>query len=154
MFSRRRHVYVENRVRLRVYEKRDFQLLNRQLRSLRVVFRGVTPVEAGGVDTDDTVGREECDREIEKDTPDSHIESIERFTQRRGRREFLKVDGAPNPGHLDEFVEKRSVRRILPNLETQQNDVLVECIPAFRELRGVPSDSSSSQVIRLLNKPE
>jgi hypothetical protein len=64
------------------------------------------------------------------------------------------VDGAPNPGYLDEFVEKRSVRRILPNLETQQNDVLVECVPAFRELRGVPSDGSSSQVIRLLNKPE
>jgi hypothetical protein len=43
------------------------------------------------------------------------------------------VDGAPNPGYLDEFVEKRSVRRILPNLETQQNDVLMKCVPPFRE---------------------
>ncbi|GGL64476.1 hypothetical protein GCM10009039_22990 [Halocalculus aciditolerans] len=89
------------------------------------------PVEAGSVDTDDTVGWEKCGREIEKNPPDSHIESIERFTQRGGRREFLKVDGAPNPGHFDEFVEKRSVRRILPNLETQQDDVLVECIASF-----------------------
>src|SRR6056297_2948298 len=98
---------------------RDFQLLNRQLRSLRVVLRGVTPVEAGGVDTDDTVGREKCDREIEKNPPNRHIESIERFTQRRGRRQFLKVDGALDTRHLDEFVEKHPVRRILPNFETE-----------------------------------
>jgi len=41
------------------------------------------------------------------------------------------------------------------DLSTTENfNRAVECIPAFRELRGVPSDSSSSQVIRLLNKPE
>lgn len=114
----------------------------------------MTAVKPGSVDSDDTVGREQCDREVEQNAPNRHIKPVERLTQRRRAGEFLKIDGAPNPGHLDEFVEKRSVRRILPHLEAQQDDVLVECVPAFRELRGVASDSSSSQVIRLLNKPE
>jgi len=68
--------------------------------------------------------------------------------------EFLKIDGASNPRHLDKFVQKRPVRRILPNLETEQDDVLMKCVPPFRELRRVTSDSSPSQVHRLLNEPE
>jgi hypothetical protein len=79
----------------------------------------VTPVESGGIDPDDTVGREECDREVEQDTPNRHTDPVEGFTQRRRRREFLKLDGPPNPRHLDEFVEKRPVRRVLPNFETE-----------------------------------
>lgn len=118
------------------------------------MFRGVTAVKSGGVNTDDTVGREECNREVEKDTPDSHIKPIERFTQRRGRGEFLKIDGSPNPRHLDKLVKKHPVRRILPYLETEQDDVLVERVPPFRELRRVAGNSSTSQLKRLLNKPE
>lgn len=57
-------MYVDNRVQLRVYEKRDFQLLNCLLRSLRVVLRGVTAVKVGGVDPDDTVSRETRNREV------------------------------------------------------------------------------------------
>jgi predicted RNase H-like nuclease len=51
----REMVQIEDSIRSRVYEQCQFQLLNRQLRSLRIVFRGVTPVEAGSVDPDDTV---------------------------------------------------------------------------------------------------
>jgi hypothetical protein len=91
----------------------------------------VTPVKTGGVDPDDTVRREKCDREIEQDAPNHHIEPIERLTQRRRRREFLKIDGAPNPRHLDKFVKKRPVRRILPHLETEQDDVLVQLYRRF-----------------------
>ena len=94
----------------------------------------MTAVEAGGIDADDTVGREKCDREVEQDAPHRHIEPVERFTQRRRRRDFLKVDGAPNPRHLDKFVKKRPVRRILPYLETEQDNVLVEFVPPFRKL--------------------
>ncbi len=36
----------------------------------------------------------------------------------------------------------------------RQVDVLVECVPSFRELRRVSGNSSPSQVIRLLNEPE
>jgi len=119
VFSGRRYVYVDDCVRPRVYEERDFQLLNRQLRSLCVVFRGVTTVEPGGINPDDAVGREECDREVEQDTPNRHIKPIECLTQRRRRGEFVQIDGSPNAGHLDEFVEKRPVRRVLPNFETE-----------------------------------
>ena len=59
-------MYVDDSIRSRVHEKCNFQLLNRQLRSLRVVLRGVTAVKAGCVDSDDTVGWEKRDREIEK----------------------------------------------------------------------------------------
>jgi len=83
MFSRR-HVQIEDSIRSRVHKQCNFQLLNRQLRSLRVVFRGVTPVEAGSVDPDDTVSREKCNLEVEQNTPDCHIEPVERFTQRCG----------------------------------------------------------------------
>ena len=114
----------------------------------------MTTVESERVDADDTVSWEECNREVEKDTPDSHIEPIERLTQRRGRGEFLKVDSAPNPRHLNQLVKQGSVRRILPHLETEKDDVLVECVLSFRELRRVASDSSPSQVIRLLNESE
>ena len=31
-------------------------------------------------------------------------------------------------------VEKHPVRRVLPYLETEQDDVLVKCVPPFREL--------------------
>ena len=69
MFSCRRYVYVENRVRPRVHEKRDFPLLNRQLRSPRVVLRGVTTVKTGGFNPNNTVGREERDGMVELNTP-------------------------------------------------------------------------------------
>jgi len=54
-------MYVEDSIHPRVHEKRDFQLLNCQLRSLRVVLRGMTAVEPGSVDPDDTVGWEKRD---------------------------------------------------------------------------------------------
>ena len=46
------------------------------------MFRGVTPVEAERIDLDDTARREKRDREVEQDTPDCHIEPIERLAQR------------------------------------------------------------------------
>jgi hypothetical protein len=82
VFSGRRHVKIEDSIRSRIYEQCHFQLLNRQLRSLRVVFRGVTPVESRCINPGDTIGREKGDREGEQDTPDCHIEPVERFTQR------------------------------------------------------------------------
>jgi len=45
--------------------------------------------------------------------------------------EFLKIDGAPNPRHLDKFVKKRPICRVLPNFETEEDDVLVKCVPFF-----------------------
>jgi len=67
-------------------------------------------------------------------------------------QEFGEVNHFPNAGHFDEFVEESPIGRVLPNFETQENDVLVKCVSSFRELRRVASDSSSSQVIRLLNE--
>jgi hypothetical protein len=64
-FSGRRHVEIEDGIRFRIHKKCEFQLLDRQLRPLRVVFRGVTPVKSGGIDSDDAVSREECDRDVE-----------------------------------------------------------------------------------------
>ena len=57
---------IDDSIRSRVHEKCDFQLLDSQL---RVVFRGVTAVESRRINPDDTIGREECDREVEQDTP-------------------------------------------------------------------------------------
>lgn len=42
-------------------------------------------------------------------------------------------------GHLDELVEECTIGRVLPNLETEENDVLMERVALFRELRGVSS---------------
>jgi hypothetical protein len=154
VFSGRRHVNIKDGIRSRVHEQCDFQLLNRQLRSLCVVFRGVTTVKAGGINPNDTIGREKCNREVEQNAPNCHIQPIERLTQCRRRGEFLKSESVANPRHLDEFVKKHPVRRILPNLETEEDDVLMKCVPPFREFRGVTSDSSLSQVHRLLNETE
>lgn len=60
------------------------------------MFRGVTPVEHGGVNPDYAVGREECDREVEQDAPNRHIEPIERLTQ---RTEATATLGGPAFGH-------------------------------------------------------
>jgi len=38
---------------------------------------------------------------------------------------FFKYEGIPNLRYLDKFVKKRAVCRILPNLETEQDDVLI-----------------------------
>jgi hypothetical protein len=95
----------------------------------------VTPVESRCINPDDTIDREKRDREVEKNPPNSHVKTVERLTQRRRRRDLLKIEGAPNPRYLDKFVEERPVRRILPNLETEEDDVLMRCVPPFREFR-------------------
>ena len=44
---------------------------------------------------------------------------------------FFKYEGIPNLRYLDKFVKKRAVCRILPNLETEQDDVLIQCVLSF-----------------------
>ncbi len=83
-----------------------------------MVFRAANSIKAEGVDSDDAVGQEKRDREIKQTTPNCHTEPDERFTQRRGRREFFGFGSSPNPRYLDEFVEKRPRCRILPNFRT------------------------------------
>jgi hypothetical protein len=95
----------------------------------------MTAVEPGSVYPDDPVSWEKRDRAVEKNPPNSHVKAVERLTQRRRRRDFLKIEGAPNPRHLNKFVKERPVRRILPNLETEEDDVLMKCVPPFREFR-------------------
>jgi hypothetical protein len=90
----------------------------------------------------------------EKNPLDSRVKTGERLTQRRRRRDFFEMEGAPKPKHLDKLVEKCPVRRILPNLETEEDNVLMKPVPPFRELRGVTSNSSPSQVPRSLSGPE
>jgi hypothetical protein len=77
---------------------------------------GIKLVPEGRGRTDDTIGRRECDCEVEQATPTPHIEPIERLTQRRGGWKFLDIADATNPRHRDESVEKRPIRRILPYL--------------------------------------
>jgi hypothetical protein len=50
----------------------------------------------------------------------------------------------------------RSIRYAVSfrTLRQGENDVPVECVPPFRELRGIGSDSSLSQVERRLDEPE
>jgi len=43
-----------------------------------------------------------------------------------------KIESALNPRHLDKFVKERPVRRILPNLETEEDDVLMKCTAVSR----------------------
>jgi hypothetical protein len=45
-------------------------------------------------------------------------------------------------GTFNKFVKKHPVRRILPHLEAEQDNVLMACVSPFRELRGVASNSS------------
>jgi len=116
------------------------------------VFRDVTTIETGCIDSDDTVGRKECDRKVDQDASYGHIELIKRLTQRRREREFRQIDRAPNAGHLDRLVEKRPVRRILLHLETEQDNMLRECIAVFREFRGVSRDCSACQMNHFLSK--
>ena len=46
VFSCCRHVEIENRVYLRIYQQRHFELLNLEFGPFLVVFRGVTAVES------------------------------------------------------------------------------------------------------------
>jgi len=63
-------------------------------------------------------------------------------------------DGSVDAWHLDQLVKQATVGRVLPHFETQQNNVLRECIAVFGELRGVSRDCSAGQMDRLLSKPE
>lgn len=80
MFSGRCDVEIKDSIHSGVHEKCDFQLPNCQLRPLRVVLRGVTAVKAGYIDTNDPVGREKQNREVEENPPNRHSKPVERFT--------------------------------------------------------------------------
>ena len=51
------------------------------------------------------------------------------------RRQFSEIERVPNTGHFNEFVEECTIGCVLPNLETEENDVLMERVALFRELR-------------------
>ena len=74
--------------------------------------------------------------------------------QRRRGGEVPPLNGSTSPIRLDQSVEKHPIHCIRPYLEAEQNDVLIECVPLFREFRRVASDRSSSQVMRPLNELE
>ena len=45
-------------------------------------------------------------------------------------------------GAFNEFVEECSIGRVLPNFESQENDMLMKRVALFRELGGVSSHST------------
>lgn len=59
VFSSRRDVEIEVRICPRIDQERDFQPLNRQLRSFRLVLRDLTAVDARGTDPRKAVSREQ-----------------------------------------------------------------------------------------------
>lgn len=76
----------------------------------------------------DAVGREKGNREGERNTPNRHIESGERFTQRGWSRNISEIDSVSDAWHLDEFVKERTIGRVLSDFEAEADDMLVVCI--------------------------
>jgi len=48
-----------------------------------------------------------------------------------GDADFLRAEDTANSRYLDTLVKKHLVCRILPRLETEQDGVLMKCIPSF-----------------------